>query len=153
MVLIITALRRIGRGILSGLFEGSFAVGLFFWDISLTLVNTFTFKRRVGRVTPKGQPGEGGTWPDYIPPQSGDSRCSCPALNAMANHGSYHYQRKLLTLPPELTCVCGGCRYVQGSSHATGATSPSARFRHTSALPTTFRPPSASSCRATSHTS
>jgi hypothetical protein len=26
-------------------------------------------------------------WPEYIPPKDGDSRCSCPALNVMANHG------------------------------------------------------------------
>ncbi|KAI0324616.1 chloroperoxidase-like protein [Cubamyces sp. BRFM 1775] len=29
----------------------------------------------------------GGQWPQYIPPRQGDSRCSCPALNVMANHG------------------------------------------------------------------
>jgi len=29
----------------------------------------------------------GGDWPEYIAPGDGDSRCSCPALNAMANHG------------------------------------------------------------------
>ncbi|KAI9447129.1 hypothetical protein BJY52DRAFT_373677 [Lactarius psammicola] len=34
---------------------------------------------------PKGHPGEGSIWPEYIPPQSSDSCCSCPALNAMAN--------------------------------------------------------------------
>ncbi|KAI9459320.1 Cloroperoxidase [Russula earlei] len=87
MVLIITALRRIGRGTLSTLFDGSFFVGLTLWDFSLFLVNVLTLKRRVGRVTPKGQPGEGGIWPEYAPPRKGDSRCSCPALNAMANHG------------------------------------------------------------------
>jgi len=85
--IIITALRRIGRGTLSKLFDGSFFVGLTLWDFSLFLVNVLTLKRRVGRVTPKGQPGEGGIWPEYIPPRQGDSRCSCPALNAMANHG------------------------------------------------------------------
>ncbi|KAH9997117.1 Cloroperoxidase [Russula vinacea] len=78
MVLIITALRRIGRGTFSKLFDGMFFLGLMGWDFSLIIVNLITFKRRVGRVTPKGQPGEGGIWPD---------RCSCPALNAMANHG------------------------------------------------------------------
>ncbi|KAH9956337.1 Cloroperoxidase [Russula dissimulans] len=87
MVLIITALRRIGRGTLSSLFNGGFSIGLALWDLSLVLINLLTLKRRVGRVTPKGYPGEGGIWPEYIPPRQGDSRCACPALNAMANHG------------------------------------------------------------------
>lgn len=87
MVFIITALRRIGRGVYSSLFEGVFFVSLMGWDFSLVLVNLITFKRRVGRVTPKGLPGEGGVWPEYVAPRQGDSRCSCPALNAMANHG------------------------------------------------------------------
>jgi hypothetical protein len=87
MVFIITALRRIGRGTLSTLFDGIFLLGLMGWDISLAFVNLITLKRKVGRVTPKGQPGEGGIWPEYSHPREGDSRCSCPALNAMANHG------------------------------------------------------------------
>ena len=88
MVFIITALRRIGRGTFSRLFEAGFFVGLMSWDLSLVIVNLLTFKRKIGKVTPKGKPGEGGVWPEYIPPRQGDSRCSCPALNAMANHGT-----------------------------------------------------------------
>ena len=91
MVFFITALRRIGRGIYSKLFDGLFFVGLMSWDFSLALVNMITFKRKVGRVTPKGHPGEGGVWPEYIPPRQGDSRCCCPALNAMANHGVFYF--------------------------------------------------------------
>ncbi len=87
MVLVVTAIRRLGRGTLSKLFDGIFFVSLMGWDFSLAFVNLITFKRRVGSVTPKGQPGEGGVWPEYSPPRAGDSRCSCPALNAMANHG------------------------------------------------------------------
>jgi len=87
MVLIVTAFRRIWRGTLTRLFNGFFFVGLTLWDFSLAFINVITFKRRVGHVTPKGQPGEGGVWPEYVPPRNGDSRCSCPALNAMANHG------------------------------------------------------------------
>ncbi|KAH9023346.1 Cloroperoxidase [Lactarius pseudohatsudake] len=86
MALILTALRRIGRGTVSTLFEALFFTGLLTWDLSLAIVNLFTFKRKIGSVTPKGHPGEGGVWPEYIPPQNGDSRCSCPALNVMANH-------------------------------------------------------------------
>ncbi|KAI9438178.1 Chloroperoxidase [Lactarius indigo] len=88
MALILTALRRIGRGAFSNLFE---AVLLRRPDIlgrfSCHRHNLLTFKRKVGKVTPKGKLGEGGVWPEYIPPRQGDSRCSCPALNAMANHG------------------------------------------------------------------
>ncbi|KAG6826658.1 hypothetical protein H0H92_014949 [Tricholoma furcatifolium] len=57
------------------------------WDIGLTLINLVTPKRKVGQVTPTGQPGADGKWPEYIAPKEGDSRCSCPAINAMANHG------------------------------------------------------------------
>jgi hypothetical protein len=85
MVLIITALRRIGRGTFSKLFDGVFFLGLMGWDFSPIivnlisevikiierleprLVNLITFKRRVGHVRPKGQPGEGGIWPEYTP--------------------------------------------------------------------------------------
>jgi hypothetical protein len=87
MVFILIALRRLGRGIVSSLFEAAFFVGLVSWDFSLIIINLVTFKRRIGLVTPKGKPGEGGIWPEYIPPREGDSRCACPALNAMANHG------------------------------------------------------------------
>ncbi|KAF9045459.1 Chloroperoxidase [Panaeolus papilionaceus] len=60
---------------------------VFSWDFALTFINLITPNRKVGQVTPAGHPGEGGKWPEYIPPKDGDSRCSCPALNAMANHG------------------------------------------------------------------
>ncbi|RDB17095.1 putative sterigmatocystin biosynthesis peroxidase stcC [Hypsizygus marmoreus] len=62
-------------------------LGVLVWDISLTVLNLVTPSRKVGYVTPTGHPGEGGVWPEYIAPKEGDSRCSCPALNAMANHG------------------------------------------------------------------
>ena len=88
MAFIPTALLRIGRGTLSMLFEALFFSGIIIWDISLSIVNLLTFKRKIGSVTPKGHPGAGGNWPEYIPPRTGDSRCSCPALNAMANHGT-----------------------------------------------------------------
>ncbi|KIM41361.1 hypothetical protein M413DRAFT_71959 [Hebeloma cylindrosporum] len=60
---------------------------VFTWDFGLVLVNIITPNRKVGHVTPEGAPGAGGKWPEYVPPKEGDSRCSCPALNAMANHG------------------------------------------------------------------
>ena len=96
MVFIITAFRRIGRGAFSKLFNLIFMSGWLAWDISLSFINLITFKRRVGHVTPRGQPGEGGIWPEYIPPQEGDSRCSCPALNALANHGPLFLQKNFV---------------------------------------------------------
>jgi len=62
-------------------------IGFFTWDAGLALVNIVTPSRQEGHVTPEGHPGFGGKWPEYVPPKDGDSRCSCPALNAMANHG------------------------------------------------------------------
>jgi hypothetical protein len=57
------------------------------WDIILTLLNLVEKKRRIGAVTPEGHPGYGGYWPEFKPPGETDSRCSCPGLNALANHG------------------------------------------------------------------
>ncbi|KAG5643526.1 hypothetical protein DXG03_000718 [Asterophora parasitica] len=62
-------------------------VAVLVWDVGLTLVNLVSPKRKVGKVTPAGHPGADGKWPEFQPPKEGDSRCSCPALNAMANHG------------------------------------------------------------------
>ena len=62
-------------------------VAVFTWDFGLEIVNVVTPKRKIGRVTPEGEPGAGGKWPEYIAPKEGDIRCCCPALNAMANHG------------------------------------------------------------------
>jgi hypothetical protein len=88
MGLIITTLRRFVRSIASSIVQFGYTGFLILWDISLVLINAITCNRKVGKVTPKGHPGAGGVWPEYIPPQPGDSRSSCPALNAMANHGS-----------------------------------------------------------------
>jgi len=63
-------------------------LGVFTWDFGLMLLNLVTPSRKSGHVTPEGHPGAGGKWPEYIPPTDGDSRCSCPALNALANHGN-----------------------------------------------------------------
>lgn len=63
-------------------------VGVLLWDASLATINVIAFNRRADRVVPAGHPGHDGKWPEYIAPKEGDSRCSCPALNAMANHGT-----------------------------------------------------------------
>lgn len=75
-------------GILDTISDTFYNAGVMTWDVLLTLGNVVQFSRPVGKVTPEGHPGYGGYWPEYRPPQEGDSRCSCPALNAMANHGT-----------------------------------------------------------------
>ena len=85
------ALSRISGGI--GGFLNSIANNayVFSWDFSLFLLNLVAFKRKVGKVTLEGNPGFGGKWPEYIPPKPTDSRGPCPALNALANHGTVSY--------------------------------------------------------------
>ena len=85
---LLVATKRIVAGLLS--FLGGKLIGLlvFVVDLVLFVVNLVTHNRPVGRVIPQGHPGAGGKWPAYAPPNEGDSRCSCPALNAMANHGA-----------------------------------------------------------------
>jgi len=73
--------------------------GVFSWDFGLTLINFVLPRRKVGHVTPAGHPGEGGKWPEYIAPKEGDSRCSCPGLNAMANHGILPRDGKNISFP------------------------------------------------------
>ncbi|KAF8552955.1 Cloroperoxidase, partial [Imleria badia] len=75
--------------ILSPISNAFYDASIFTWDVLLTLGNLVRSSRPVGEVTPPGHPGYGGYWPEYRPPQEGDSRCSCPALNAMANHGIF----------------------------------------------------------------
>ena len=62
-------------------------IGVLTWDFGLFLLNLVTPNLKVDHVTPQGHPGADGKWPEYIPPKDGDSRCCCPALNALANHG------------------------------------------------------------------
>lgn len=64
-------------------------VAVLVWDISLTLLNLVTPSRKEGHVILEGHPGVGGVWPEFVAPKEGDSRCCCPALNAMANHGIF----------------------------------------------------------------
>jgi len=61
--------------------------GIFTWDFGLTAANWVLPNYKPDAVVPEGHPGFGGKWPEFVPPKDGDSRCSCPALNAMANHG------------------------------------------------------------------
>jgi hypothetical protein len=60
---------------------------VFSWDFSLFLLNIVTPSLKPGHVVPQNAPGHNGSWPEYAPPEDGDSRSACPMLNAMANHG------------------------------------------------------------------
>ncbi|KAL1948515.1 hypothetical protein VTO73DRAFT_12590 [Trametes versicolor] len=86
MAILIIA-KRLWQGLTSSIFNGLMLVGLLVWDVLLTLYNHVVPNRSIGRVVKEGLPGFGGKWPEYTPPQESDSRCSCPALNALANHG------------------------------------------------------------------
>ncbi|KAG0702216.1 Chloroperoxidase [Suillus ampliporus] len=74
-------------GFVSSVSHFVFDVGIVSWDVLLTLLNLVRRKRRIGHVTPEGHPGYGRHWPEFRSPQETDSRCACPALNAMANNG------------------------------------------------------------------
>jgi len=80
-------LSRVFRGIFSGFGTFFYLSSVVLWDIGLTLINTVTSNKKVGHFVPEGKPGHKGIWPEYIPPKEGDSRCACPALNALCNHG------------------------------------------------------------------
>ena len=60
---------------------------IFLWDIVLTLGNFVLPKKRIDMIGPNAHPEFGGKWPEYVPAMEGDERCSCPAVNALANHG------------------------------------------------------------------
>jgi len=79
--------------ILNSVSNAFYDAGIFTWDFFLTLGNLVRFSRPVGKVTPEGHPGYGGYWPEFRPPQEGDSRSCCPGLNAMANHGMVHFAK------------------------------------------------------------
>ncbi|KAI0827440.1 Cloroperoxidase [Trametes gibbosa] len=87
MALLLVALRRLSLAILSALHNVLLNAAVFTLDFLYTLSNLLTPDRPLGHVVQKGHPGHGGQWPQYIPPSPADSRCSCPALNALANHG------------------------------------------------------------------
>lgn len=85
--IISTAASRIVQGALSTV-QGVILTGfLIIWDLFITLLNAISPSLPPKRVVPFGKPGTNGFWPAYKPPGNGDSRCSCPALNALANHG------------------------------------------------------------------
>ena len=72
---------------MAALKKAAFMAKVMAWDAGCTFLNMVTPSRKPGSVTPHGSLGADGKWPEFVPAKDGDSRCSCPALNAMANHG------------------------------------------------------------------
>ncbi|THH08875.1 heme-thiolate peroxidase [Bondarzewia mesenterica] len=85
--LALIAIQRVSLGLLSSVLDALIVVGILTWDFGLFIYNLFAPLRVPGKVTPVGHPGAGGKWPEYVAPKEGDSRCSCPAMNTLANHG------------------------------------------------------------------
>lgn len=92
------------------------SVYIFLWDTLLAFGNLILPKRPHGLVVPDGHPGFGGKWPEYVPAKEGDSRCSCPGINALANHGKPPY-----SVYANAGTIVSDC--IQGSSRATGGIS------------------------------
>ncbi|KAJ3548152.1 heme-thiolate peroxidase [Coprinellus aureogranulatus] len=80
--------------VLESVSKAIFMAKVLTWDAGCTLLNLVSPSRKAGSVTPQGHPGANGEWPEFIPPTDADSRCSCPALNAMANHGILSHDGK-----------------------------------------------------------
>lgn len=116
MTMIFVVLRRILLGLISSVKGLLTNTAVFSVDFLLTVYNFITPDKPVGAVLPKGHPGYGGKWPQYVPPAEGDSRCSCPMMNAMSNHGAC----------PTLVRPRAIANMPQASSRATGRTSRSA---------------------------
>ncbi|OBZ76314.1 putative sterigmatocystin biosynthesis peroxidase stcC [Grifola frondosa] len=84
---VVIAFKRIVQETISAVSLVLVVIGLAIWDVALTLVNLVLPKKPANKVVPPGHAGAGGLWPQYVPPAEGDSRCACPMLNALANHG------------------------------------------------------------------
>lgn len=87
---LVVAPRRLALGLYSTLAGVVTNLVVLVWDSGLAIYNILAPDRHPERVVPAGYIGENGVWPPYVAPEEGDSRCSCPALNAMANHGAYN---------------------------------------------------------------
>lgn len=86
--LLVLATLRIVYGVYSSVVGAITNLGVLIWDGGLAIYNLVAPTLPANAVVPEGRPGARGVWPAYVPPGAGDSRCSCPALNAMANHGA-----------------------------------------------------------------
>ena len=86
--LLVLAPARIVAGTYSSIISALTNLFILVWDGGLAIYNLVAPNRPENAVVPEGCPGARGVWPAYVPPGEGDCRCSCPMLNAMANHGA-----------------------------------------------------------------
>ncbi|THH27216.1 heme-thiolate peroxidase [Antrodiella citrinella] len=91
------ALSNIVGGILGSTQGLLTSIAVFVWDFGMAILNLITQNHAPNRVVPQGYAGANGMWPKYTAPARGDSRCSCPALNAMANHGILPHDGRNIT--------------------------------------------------------
>lgn len=82
---------RLLSGLYASVISALLNAGIVIWDCGLAIYNLVTPNLPANAVVPEGCAGARGVWPKYVPPVEGDSRCSCPALNAMANHGAWKF--------------------------------------------------------------
>ncbi|KAJ8475444.1 heme-thiolate peroxidase [Trametes cubensis] len=90
MVALVIAFRRILRELVSGIKTVLTLVLTLFLDLLFAAYNLLTPDRPAGRVVPQGHPG----------------RCSCPALNALANHGVLPRDGKSIKFTEVTDAVC-----------------------------------------------
>ncbi|KAF8313782.1 Cloroperoxidase [Clavulina sp. PMI_390] len=68
-------------------------------DLILFIINCVTPQKPKGSVVAIGNPGYGGIWPEFVPPNPNfDSRSPCPYLNALANHGILPHDGKNISM-------------------------------------------------------
>ncbi len=93
--LALVAVCRVAYGLYSSVLGLLTNGAVFVWDFGLFISNIVRPNLPAQGVVPHGCAGARGIWPQFVPPQDGDSRCSCPALNAMANHGACSFKFQL----------------------------------------------------------
>ena len=86
---VVVAITNVLVGLYGAIKQFSTSAGVFGWDFLLALFNAIAPSHSPHRVVPQGYAGASGQWPKYYPPGPDDSRCSCPALNTLANHGAF----------------------------------------------------------------
>lgn len=87
--LAVVALYRILYGLYTSIVALLVITVVSLWDFGLLISNAIRPALPTQGVIPQGRPGARGVWPQFVPPKDSDSRCACPGLNAMANHGLY----------------------------------------------------------------
>ncbi|THH29028.1 heme-thiolate peroxidase [Antrodiella citrinella] len=102
---LVVALSNIFGGVVASIHGVLMIIVVLVWDFGIVIFNLSTPNHASTRVVPQGYAGANGLWPKYDPPVEGNSRCSCPALNAMANHGILPHDGRNITFRELNTAV------------------------------------------------